>query len=137
MISLKISDVFLQYGQYDIKICCVVNCSNQINVDGIQLVRSNEPILSLESNNDIEWHDLEFGNRSKATAKVSCSDGDLSYLHMEIPSSRIKPVKDTGSYMCSLLGFRRDGTVFLENSELVMLNVTGNLNHFCSQGQYC
>ena len=129
MISLKISDVFIQYGQSDIEISCVVNCSNQINVDGIQLLRSNKPILSLASNNEIKWHDLELGNRSEATAKVSCSDGDLSYLHMDIPSSRIKPIKDTGSYMCRFRGYRREGSVFLENSEIVMLNVTGNLNH--------
>ena len=130
MISLKISEVFIQYGQSDIEISCVVNCSNQTNVNGIQLIRSNLPILSLASNNEIEWHDLELGNRSKATGKTSCSDGVLSYLHMEIPSSRIKPVKDTGSYMCRLRGFTRHDTVFQENSEIITLNITGNrLNH--------
>ena len=127
MISLKISDVFIQYGQSDIDINCVVNCSNEINVDGIQLIRSNLPILSIASNNEIKWHDLELGNRSEATGKTSCSDGDLSYLRVEIPSSRIKPVKDSGPYMCRLRGFRRDETVFLEDSERIMLNITGNL----------
>ena len=127
MISLKISDVFIQYGQSDIDINCVVNCSNEINVDGIQLIRSNLPILSIVSNNEIKWHDLELGNRSEATAKASCRDGDVPYLRVEIPSSRIKPSKDTGSYMCRLRGFRRDDIVFLEDSEIIMLNITGNL----------
>ena len=129
MISLKISDVFIQYGQSDIEISCVVNCSNQTNVNGIQLIRSNLPILSLASNNEIEWHDLELGNRSKATGKTSCSDGVLSYLHMEIPSSRIKPVKDSGPYLCRLRGFTSHDTPFQENSEIITLNITGNLNH--------
>ena len=130
LISLKISEVFIQYGQSDIEISCVVNCSNQINVNGIQLIRSNEPILSLTSNNEIRWHDLELGNRSEATAKASCSDGDVSYLHMEIPSSRIKPVKDSGPYMCRLRGFKRHDIPFQENSEIITLNITGNrLNH--------
>ena len=129
MISLKISDVFIQYGQSNIEISCVVNCSNQINVIGIQLIRSNEPILSLRSKNEIRWHDLELENRSEATGKGSCSDGDLSYLRVEIPSFRIKPLKDAGLYVCRLRGYRRDDTVFVENSEIIMLNITGNLIH--------
>ena len=126
MISLKISDVFIQYGQSDIEISCVVNCSYQTHVNGIQLIHSNKPILSLTSSNEIKWHDLELGSRSEATAKASCSDGDLSYLRVEIPSSRIKP----GSYMCRFRGIRRDYTVFLEDSEIIILNITGNLIHF-------
>nr|XP_022302967.1 uncharacterized protein LOC111110662 [Crassostrea virginica] len=128
MISLKISDVFIQYGQSDIEISCVVNCSNQINVDGIQLLRSNIPILSLTSNNEIKWHDLELESRSEATTKPSCRDGDVSYLRVEIPSSRIKPVKDSGPYMCRLRGFTRHDTPFHENSGIIMLNITGGFD---------
>lgn len=35
-------------------------------------------------------------NRSKAKVKTSSSDGDLSYLRVEISSSMIKPAKDSG-----------------------------------------
>ena len=74
----------------------MVNCSNTAIINGIQLMQSDESILSLTSNNEIRWHDLVLKNRSKAKAKTSSSDGDLSYLRVEISSSMIKPVKDSG-----------------------------------------
>ena len=127
MISLEISDVFIQNGETDIKISCFVKCSDLAIILGIQLMRSNKSILYLASNNEIYWHDLDLRHRSEATANASCSDGDLSYLRMEIPSSRIKPSNDTGSYMCRLRGFTPNGGILRADSEKVMLKVIGNL----------
>ena len=66
----------------------MVNCSNTTIINGIQLMQSDESILSLTSNNEIRWHDLVLKNRSKAKAKTSS--------RVEISSSVIKPVKDPG-----------------------------------------
>ena len=126
MISLEISDVFIQNGETDIEISCLVKCSDQTIIRGIQLMRSNKSILYLW-NNKIHWHDLDLRNRSEATAKTSCSDGDVLFLRVEIPSSMIKPSKDIGSYMCRLRGLTSYGGLLQEDSEKVMLKVIGNL----------
>ena len=126
MISLEISDVFIQNGETDIEISCLVKCSDPTINIGIHLMRSNKSILYIWKN-EIHWHDLDLRNRSEATAKASCSDGDLSYLRVEIPSSMIKPSKDTGSYMCRLIGLTSYGGFLGEDSEKVMLKVIGNL----------
>ena len=126
MISLEISDVFVQNGETDIEISCLVKCSSPTIIIGIQLMRSNKSILYLWYN-ELHWQDLDLRNRSEATANATCIDGDLSYLRVEIPSSMIKPSNDTGSYMCRLRGLTSYGGLFQEDSEKVMLKVIGNL----------
>ena len=74
----------------------MVNCKYTAIINGIELMQSDKSILSLTSNNEIRWQDLVLKNRSKAKVKTSSNDGDLSYLRVEISSSMIRPLKDSG-----------------------------------------
>ena len=117
--------MFIQRGKTDIEIRCVVNCSNLTN-KGILLMRSNESIVSLSLRNGIGWQDLELKNRSEAKSEATCSDNDFTDLNMKIPSSMVNPLKDIGPYLCKVLALASNGGIITKDSQIVMLNITGN-----------
>ena len=117
--------MFIQRGKTDIEISCVVNCSN-LTTTGIQLMRSNESIVSLSSQRGIRWQDLELKNRSEANSKATCSDNDFTDLNMKIPSSMVNPLKDMGPYFCHVSALAANGGLIIKDSQIVMLNMTGN-----------
>lgn len=133
LVSLEVSDMFIQSGKTDIEISCMVNCTNlRVTTIRIQLMRSNDSIVSLSTGNKtkIVWQDLELEKRSEAKSNATCSDNDITDLNIKIPSSRVNPMKDTGPYMCKLSALVSDGGRLTNDSKIVMLNVTGNQGLF-------
>ena len=119
--------MFKQRGQTDIEIRCMVKCDNlQKTTIRIQLIRSNDSIVSISTRGKILWQDLELENRSEAKFKGTCSDNDFTDLNIKIPSSKVNPLKDTGPYMCRVSALASDGGRVTNDSNIVMLNVTGN-----------
>lgn len=131
VVSLEVSNMFIQRGKTDIEIRCVVNCRN-LNIKGIQLMRSNEPIVSLYPRKEIGWQDLELKNRSEANSNGTCSDNDFTDLYMKIPSSMVNPLKDIGPYLCKVSAWTPDGGLIKKDSQIVMLNITGNQGYLFS-----
>lgn len=125
MVSLEVRNMFIQRGKTDIEIRCVVNCSN-LTTKGIQLMRSNESIVSLSSRREIGWQDLELKKRSEANSNATCSDNDFTDLYMKIPSSMVNPLKDIGPYLCKVSVLASNGGLIKKDSQIVMLNITGN-----------
>lgn len=131
MVSLEVSNMFIQRGKTDIEIRCVVNCSN-LTTKGIQLMRSNESIVSLSSRREIGWQDLELKKRSEANYNATCSDNYFTDLYMKIPSSMVNPLKDIGPYLCKVSALTPDGGLMKKVSQVVMLNITGNQGYLFS-----
>ena len=125
VVSLEVSNMFIQRGKTDIEIRCVVNCSN-LDINGIQLMRSNEPIVSLSPRKEIGWQDLELKIRSEANSNGTCSDNDFTDLYMKIPSSMVNPLKDIGPYLCQVSAWTPDVGLIKKVSQIVKLNITGN-----------
>ena len=128
-ISLEVNDVFIQLGKFDIDIRCMVNCSDELILDGILLLRSNKSIVYLTSGNKIVWQDLELNDRTETKSKTTCGDNGLMYLYIKISRYLVYPLKDIGPYLCRLETFSSDGAPFTYDSNIVMLNITGNLDN--------
>ena len=117
--------MFIQRCKTDIEIRCVVNCSS-LTINRIQLMRSNESIVSFTSQKGIRWQDLELKIRSEAKSITACSVKDFTDLNMKIPSSMVNPLKDIGPYLCKVSALLSNGGLITKDSQIVMLNITGN-----------
>ena len=125
--------MFKQRGQTDIGIRCMVKCDNLQNTTiRIQLIRSNDSIVSISTRGKILWQDLELENRSEAKFKGTCSDNDFTDLNIKIPSSMVNPLKDIGPYLCQVSAWTPDVGLIKKDSQIVMLNITGNQGYLFS-----
>ena len=125
-ISIDITDLHIQVGVADIAITCFVT-DREICADTIQLMRSNEPILSLTVDKNTTFQDLELGNRSGVTVNFSIICDSPSYLILKISRSVVIPSEDSGSYWCKLSAHSSsDRSILAEESTKQTLNITGN-----------
>ena len=99
-------------------------------IDSITLKRFNEDAA-------IKWEDIAvvskgvvhvFENTKRSGVDVDglISYARFSYLTISIMSAIFNPLKDKGPYICSFVGFGKNGRLIIENSTLEMLNITGN-----------
>ena len=127
-ISIDVTDLHIQVGVTDIAITCLVT-DREICADAIQLMRSNESILSLTADKNTTFQDLELGNRSGVTVNFSIIRNRPSYLILKISRSVVIPSEDSGPYWCRLSGHSSaDGSILTEESTKQTLNITGIFN---------
>ena len=96
--------------------------------------RHDEDIVSVSDHG--VWEDTELINRSGISVRSLIRDVGLSYLSIRIRSSVVNSQKDEGPYHCVLFGLDRNGGIYIEESTLEMLNITGTCKttiiHFVS-----
>lgn len=123
-ISIEVDPTLIEYGKSGVNIKCVANGTNIIGITSIQLKRSKSNVVSV-SKYTVAWQDAELENKTEVTVNASISDGDASFLHLEIPGSVVRYPKDTGSYQCILSGVTASGIASIYTSQSIVLTITG------------
>ena len=130
LISLEFNYTRTDCEKGKIEIHCIVDSKLLSKIDSITLKR-------FEKDDALEWEDLavvskgvvhvfENTNRSGVDVDGLISYVSLSYLTISIMGAVFDPLKDKGPYMCSCVGFGKNGGFITENSTPEMLNITGN-----------
>ena len=130
LISLEFNYTRTDCEKGKIEIHCIVDSKLLSKIDSITLKR-------FEKDDALEWEDLavvskgvvhvfENTNRSGVDVDGLISYVSLSYLTISIMSAIFNPLKDKGLYICSCVGFGKNGRLIIENSMPRMLNITGN-----------
>ena len=130
LISLEFNYTRTDCKEGRIEIHCTVDSKLLSEIDSITLKRFDE-------DDALEWEDLavvskgvvhvfENTNRSGVDVGGLISNASLSYLTISITSAVFNPLKDKGPYICSYVGFGKNGGFITENSTPKMLNIKGN-----------
>lgn len=121
-ISIQVQNTLINYGRADIDISCKVNGTSIESVDIIQLMSSDNNIVSVSGKN-VSWQDKELENRGQANG--STTDVLSSYLHLKIMACDVNQTVDERSYHCALIA---DGNEehFTQDSNKENLNITGS-----------
>ena len=130
LISLEFTYTRTDCEKGKIEIHCIVDSKLLSKIDSITLKR-------FDKDDALEWEDLavvskgvvhvfENTNRSGVDVGGLISNASLSYLTVSIMRAVLNPLKDKGPYMCSCVGFGKNGGLITENSTPEMLNITGN-----------
>ena len=129
LISLEFNYTRTDCEKGKVEIHCIVDSKLLPKIDSITLKHFNEDAAK-------KWEDLavvskgvvhvfEKTNRSGVDVDGLISNASLSYLTVGIMRAVFNPLKDKGPYICSFVGFDKNGGL-IENSTLEMLNITGN-----------
>ena len=128
LISLEFNYTRTDCQKGKIEIHCIVDSKLLSETNSITLKRFDEDAaleeLAIVSKGVV--HVFENTNRSGVDVDGLISNASLSYLTISIMRAVFNPVKDKGPYMCSCVGFGKNGGLIIENSTPEMLNITGN-----------
>lgn len=120
-IQVQNNSTFVELGRTDIGIRCLVNDSEIERIIGIQLLRSNTRIVSVNEHG-VFWQDEELQQR--AVADSSVINAPTYYLHMTIDRQMVTK-NDGGTYSCISSAQYRSKSVITENTGNIFLNITG------------
>ena len=120
LISLEFKYTRTDCEKGKIEIHCIVDSKLLSTIDSITLKR-------FEKDDALEWEDLAvvtkgvvhvFKNTNRSGVNVDglISYVSLSYLTISIMCAVFDPLKDKGPYMCSCVGFGKNGGLITENS---------------------
>ena len=116
--SIRVPNPFIQLGKTDVDISCLVNDNEDERIKGIQLIRSNTNIVSVNEAG-VFWQDEELQQRANADGSVM--NASSSYLHMTIVKQNVT-TNDDGTYVCKSFAVSR----IPQESQQTFLNITGN-----------
>lgn len=125
-ISIQVPVNVIQYGNTDIDILCIVNGSSLVSIEGIQLKRSDNSIVSITKYGaGISLLDKSLQNRSKINATIK--NVNRSFLHLKIVACNVERT-DEATYYCDLSAIKEDNSVYQRSSEQISLNIMGFVN---------
>ena len=127
-ISLEITNTIKDCDNGYIEIRCIVKGDLVAEIISISLKTHDKDFVSVSDHDVWEDTDLELINRSGVSVMSLIRDVGLSYLSIRIISSVVYSQMDKGPYQCVLVGFDRNGGLFIERSTLEKLNITGTCN---------